>query len=228
MLRLTDVEEPVGAFHLRDLGDVGEPAMWVPRLPEKPVLVLGSRQDPHAVDREACARRGVEVVRRRSGGGAVLVGENQLIWFDVLLTRDHPGWDDDVRQSFMWLSEQLAYVLRTFGIEPVIHRGPMRNTAWSDLVCFGGLGPGEITVDGKKLVGISQRRTRNVARYQVAILRRWQPAELLALFPLGSAASDEAEHALRGAATITEVEPNALLEAAAGALEATRQTSEPD
>ena len=49
MLRLTDVEEPVGAFHLRDLGDVGEPAMWVPRLPEKPVLVLGSRQDPHAV-----------------------------------------------------------------------------------------------------------------------------------------------------------------------------------
>jgi len=42
----------------------------------------------------------------------------------------------------------------------------MVTTTWSRLVCFDGLGPGELTRAGAKLVGISQRRTRTAARLQ--------------------------------------------------------------
>ena len=42
----------------------------------------------------------------------------------------------------------------------------MVTTPWSDLVCFAGLGPGEVLLDGRKLVGLSQRRTRNGVRIQ--------------------------------------------------------------
>ncbi len=52
-------------------------------------------------------------------------------------------------------------------------------TRWSDLVCFAGLGRGEVTVAGRKVVGISQRRTRDGARFQCAVLHHWNPAALL-------------------------------------------------
>ena len=57
-------------------------------------------------------------------------------------------------------------------------------TPWSRKVCFGGLGPGEVTVDGHKLVGISQRRTRDGARFQCVVHRRWDPVPLLGVLAL--------------------------------------------
>ena len=57
----------------------------------------------------------------------------------------------------------------------------MVRTEWSSLVCFAGRGPGEVFVDARKAVGISQRRTRDGARFQCAIHRRWDPATLVGL-----------------------------------------------
>ncbi len=52
---------------------------------------------------------------------------------------------------------------------------------WSSLVCFAGVGPGEVLVGGRKAVGISQRRTKEWARFQCAAYRRWDPAALVGL-----------------------------------------------
>jgi lipoate-protein ligase A len=57
----------------------------------------------------------------------------------------------------------------------------MVRTAWSSLVCFSGLGPGEVHAGGRKVVGISQRRTRGWARFQCAAYLRWDPDALVAL-----------------------------------------------
>ena len=217
-ITLTHVDEPVGAFHQRDLDNIDRSQMWIPRLPDRPVLVLGSRQRPEAVDAAVCAERGIEVVRRRSGGGAVLVGIEQLIWFDVVLTRDHPGWNDDVGKSFAWVSDRIRSALSSLGVETDCHNGPMVNTEWSDLICFAGLGPGELTVDAKKLVGISQRRTRNAARFQVAVLRRWDPMELLELFPMSQGDRERANQDMAEAAVGTDLSPEAIMHASAVAL----------
>ena len=49
---------------------------------------------------------------------------------------------------------------------------------WSALVCFAGIGPGEVLDgDGRKWVGISQRRTRDWIRLQTMAHRRWSPAD---------------------------------------------------
>ena len=45
----------------------------------------------------------------------------------------------------------------------------MACTGWCPLVCFAGVGPGEVLAGGRKLVGISQRRTRAGARFQCAV-----------------------------------------------------------
>jgi hypothetical protein len=63
-----------------------------------------------------------------------------------------------------------------------VHRGDMVCTPWSNLVCFAGLGPGEVLVDDRKLVGLSQRRTRHGIRVQCQIHRTPLLGEMAGLF----------------------------------------------
>jgi lipoate---protein ligase len=137
---------------------------------DRPALVLGSTQPEDIADRSACQAAGVEIVRRRSGGGVVLLMPGQCVWLDVIVPRDDPLWDDDIGRSMWWLGQVWADALIGLGIGDVaVHRGPVRHTKWSRLVCFDGLGAGEVTVGGHKAVGISQRRTRHWARLQSSV-----------------------------------------------------------
>jgi lipoate-protein ligase A len=165
----------------------------------RPTLVLGSAQRDEAVDWERAARRGVEVVRRRSGGSAVLVEPGSAVWVDVTIPADDPLWDHDVGRAFHWLGVAWAEVLVAGGLAAAWYDGPMRRDAWSDKVCFAGLGPGEVTVDGRKVVGLSQRRTREAVLFQCCAAVRWEPERLLDLLAL-----DDADRA-RGAGDLAAV-----------------------
>jgi lipoate-protein ligase A len=166
------------------------------------------------VDTAACERAGVAVVRRRSGGGAVLVVPGDLLWVDVVIPAGDPLWEADVGRAFLWLGEAWAAALAELGVPGSVHRGGLEATAWSSLVCFGGVGPGEVLfTSGAKLVGLSQRRTRDGARFQCAALGRWDPAALLALLALAPDDRARAEADLAGAAAGVGTDLEALLEA---------------
>jgi lipoate-protein ligase A len=162
--------------------------------PTSAAVVLGSRQQPELLDLDRCARLGLEVVRRRSGGGAVLVVPDDLVWVDVVLP--HGVAPDDVRGSMVWIGERwreaLAPIVGWQGVLEV-NDGGTRSSPWSDLVCFGGIGPGEVLLDGRKLVGLSQRRTRDGARIQGLVYRRVPQIDLAELFvgPVPQAALPE-------------------------------------
>jgi lipoate---protein ligase len=157
-------------LHSRALPDPVERAAWILEA-AAPALVLGSTQP--WIDVPA-----LEVCRRRSGGGAVLVRPREVLWIDVLLPRGDPLWDDDVARATHWLGETWRDAL---GVG-LVHTGEMIRTLWSSAICFAGVGPGEVLVDGAKLVGISQRRTRAGARFQCAVMRTWDPSELARIF----------------------------------------------
>ena len=189
---------PAGDHHGRSLPEPLERAVWVHEV-GAPALVLGSTQPFVAVDERRAAASGVEVARRRSGGGAVLLRPGGVLWVDVLLPAGDPLWDDDVGRSFRWLGRAWAAAV---GRGAVAHEGPLRSTRWSRLVCFAGLGPGEVTVRGAKAVGISQRRTRSGARFQcAALLVPWDPAPLLDLLALSDEDRVRAAADLAGVAT---------------------------
>lgn len=166
-----------------------------------PALVLGSTQPESHVDRRALDEADVRLVRRRSGGGAVLLEPEGSTWLDVVVPRDDPLWSDDVGVAFHWLGRAWAGALHDLGVPAQVHEGALCTTRWSRLVCFGGLGPGEVTTDGAKVVGIAQRRTRAGARFQCAVLHRWQPEDLAALLALDPVQRAAAATELRGAAT---------------------------
>lgn len=173
----------VGALHGLDPfadGVVAEPVLWW-CLPERPAVVLGSRQTPDLLDLAACADLGLEVVRRRSGGGLVLVDPDTTVWVDLVLP--HGVAPDDVGGSMVWAGERWRAALGAF-VEPGLldhSAGPMQRTPWSELLCFAGLGPGEVLLDGRKLVGLSQRRTRHGLRIQGMLYTGPPAIDLIAL-----------------------------------------------
>ncbi len=164
-------------------------------------LVLGSAQLESTVDLKACARDGVEVVRRRSGGGAVLVEPGSVIWVDVLVAATDELWSADVGRSTWWVGEAWAQALRGAGLADLsVWRGPMLRSAWSSVICFAGLGPGEVVDEARhKVVGISQRRTRHGALFQCACVLRWEPERLLDLLAWPGDQRQVARHELAGA-----------------------------
>jgi lipoate-protein ligase A len=168
---------------------------------ERPALVLGSSQPESDVDRLAAAGAGVDVVRRRSGGGAVLVEPRSVVWVDVIISAGDRLWRADVREATWWVGATWAAALEVIGAGPAqVWRGGMRRTSWSDRVCFAGLGPGEVCLDTSKVVGVSQRRTRVGALFQTAALLQWDPAGLLALLRLDQAERKQGAADLAGVA----------------------------
>jgi lipoate-protein ligase A len=180
---LTATQGEAGPFHARAVPEHPAPSLWVHRV-HRPALVLGSTQSAELVDPAAAERRGVELARRRSGGGLVLVHPDHSRWVDVVIPRDHPRWHDDVGRAFDWLgrawSDAIAAVLPAARAGSVRHHeGGLVRNRWSPVLCFAGLGPGEVTIDGSKVVGMSQRRTRGWARFQCLVLTEADP-DLLA------------------------------------------------
>lgn len=183
--------------------------------PSGTALVLGSTQPREAVDLDACRSAGVEVVRRRSGGGAVLVGPAEQLWVDVLVPRDDPLWCADVGQAAWWVGEAWARALaRVAGLVDLqVWRGALVHTEWSRLVCFAGRGAGEVVVaGGAKVVGIAQRRTRAGALFQCSCLLRWDPGQLLALLSMEGSARRRAEAQLVAVAAPVGCEADVVLD----------------
>ncbi len=164
---------------------VTDPQVWWCEADDA-ALVLGSRQSPDLIDRDAVVAAGLGVVRRRSGGGAVIVRPDAVVWIDVVLP--HGLAPDDVRGAMVWMGERWRAALTAVAdVQPgplhlAVHRGGMLHNDWSDLVCFAGVGPGEVLLAGRKLVGLSQRRTRQGLRLQGMLHTAATSASMAGLF----------------------------------------------
>jgi lipoate-protein ligase A len=141
---------------------------------DAPALILGSTQGPESADEEMAAALGALVLRRRSGGGAVFVAPAAQVWVDCFLPAGDPLLLADVARSFMWIGsiwkETLTDLLKAAsGQVEVVQPGATSSTPLSRLACFAGAGPGEVLLDGRKIVGISQRRDRNGAWFHCLV-----------------------------------------------------------
>jgi lipoate-protein ligase A len=159
-------------FHTLDPNPVDRRTAWIFEV-DAPALALGSSQPESDVERTVADRLGIDVFRRHSGGGAVMMSPGSCVWIDIVLPIDDPLWAPDVSMAPLWLGEVWASALAGVGaIDPTVHRGAMVRPPMAGVVCFAGLAPGEVSCAGKT-VGISQRRTRSVARFQTIALLEW-------------------------------------------------------
>jgi lipoate-protein ligase A len=139
------------------LRKLDQATMFVVHL-ERPTLVLGGSQSRDVVDLE---KLGPVPLRRRRGGGGLVLLQPGDIWIDWWIPADDPRWSRDVHVSSLEVGSWWRDVLQPIVSGVVtVHAGSLTGDAEYRVVCFAGRGPGEVFVDGKKAVGVTQWRVR--------------------------------------------------------------------
>jgi lipoyl(octanoyl) transferase len=119
----------------------------------EPSVSLGLRQaEPAWLDR--CKALGVPVVRRVTGGGAVLHAGD--LTYSVVAPLDAPELPRDLAGSYEWIRARLIRGLELAGL--AAERSRARAGADRLELCFAGATGYEVELDGEKLVGSAQRR----------------------------------------------------------------------
>ncbi len=124
---------------------------WCPR-----GLSLGWNQSDQDIDFEKASSAGVDVVRRPTGGRAIL--HSQELTYSVVLITDPVS----ISSVYQLVSRALLAGLRLFGVNAEFERSqphfPSVYRSHHSSLCFVSTARHEITVAGKKIVGSAQRR----------------------------------------------------------------------
>jgi lipoate-protein ligase A len=123
----------------------------------RPTLSLGRFQRAEAVDLGECVRRGIEVVRRPTGGRAVL--HDDEVAYSLVHPLDGMG---GVLESHRRIAEALALGLRKLGLAAELMKGERssRNSRASSGACFAAPSRFELAIAGRKVAGSAQVRDR--------------------------------------------------------------------
>ena len=128
----------------------------------RPTISLGRNQKPEkAVDLNVCREEGIEVVRRPTGGRAVL-HDDELTY--AVVSNDLSYFaDGSIYETYRVISEGLSAGYGSLGVKTLLapdtrRMGSSRNG--SDYPCFVSPSRYELMVDGRKIVGSAQRRLR--------------------------------------------------------------------
>lgn len=122
---------------------------------EPACLSLGYGQKASDIDKAALDGHGWHVVRRITGGRAIL--HTDELTYSVCLPGDHPLGQGDVIESYRQISKALMVALWQLGAQPAADPLTQR-IDHVDPVCFETPSHYEITVGGRKLVGSAQAR----------------------------------------------------------------------
>ena len=126
---------------------------------EPACLSLGHAQPYSEVNINALAENGWDVVRRPTGGRAILHVDE--LTYAVIAPEDEPRVKGGVLESYLRLSEALLECLNILGLSPQAEE--KKQTEKKDKpnpVCFEVPSNYEITVKGKKLIGSAQARRK--------------------------------------------------------------------
>jgi len=137
---------------------------------QPPCLSLGRNQPFLEADATRCAARAYDIVRRPTGGRAILHSDE--LTYSVAGPANEPRLSGGVLEVYHRLSAGLLDGLRRLGIEA--QETPAENRAGADIsaACFDVPSAHEITVRGHKLVGSAQcRRAGWVLQHGSLLLR---------------------------------------------------------
>ena len=144
-------------YNYDELRQIEAATVFVARV-ARATLVLGGNQSADVVD--VSLDPTMKLRRRRGGGGLVLLRPEDL-WVDWWIPHGDPRWSHDVRVSSLRVGTWWADALRTHTRGDVrVHEGALEGEVDFRVVCFAGRGPGEVFVNERKTVGLTQWRVR--------------------------------------------------------------------
>ncbi len=119
-------------------------------------ISIGYNQSLNDINRKRCTEDGIDIVRRPTGGRAILHAEE--LTYGVVM----PAGTDGILQIYNEISKALVAGLRLFGAEVRLQRSqpnfPEVYRRAPSIACFTSSARYEIEWKGRKLVGSAQRR----------------------------------------------------------------------
>ncbi len=150
--------------------------IFEPPHPE-PLVVLGSATGEASLDVAALHRDGIGLRRRRGGGGAVLLHPDDA-WIELWWPASG-GPPRDTRVTAGLVGARWRDALLRAGVTTHLHEGSLERARDGATACFAALGPGELTVGARKLLGLSQWRVREGVLVSCVLAQR-APSDLAA------------------------------------------------
>lgn len=124
---------------------------WAP-----PAISLGQSQRLSAVNEAQCHAHGVVIVRRPTGGLAIL--HTDELTYSMSLPIDHPLAEGDVMTSYRRIADAIMRALQMLGVPDVRASRVAKEDKAKGPVCFEAPSDYEVVGAGKKLVGSAQWR----------------------------------------------------------------------
>jgi len=124
-----------------------------------PTLSIGYAQDrDRDVDSDACRARNIDVIRRVTGGRAVL--HSAEVTYSVSAPAGLPGFGPGLGEAYGRIASGLLAALKLLGLDAAAPAAapPRSSCRPRDPACFAAASRHEIVIAGRKLVGSAQRR----------------------------------------------------------------------
>ncbi len=165
-----------------------------------PALSIGYFQDyEKEVDGEACRRFGVDIIRRPTGGKAVL--HEQELTYAVIAGVDSHLFSPDILNAYRVISNCIAQGLAEIGVRTEM-KGDGRQAPDGTLrsSCFSSPSRYELLVGGRKICGSAQMRSHGVFLQHGSLLLAFDPFRTCAVMLPHRDSKTDADH-LRNAIT---------------------------
>ncbi len=146
---------------------------------ENPTLSFGSSQKvERAVDVEACGKMGFDVVRRPTGGRAVL--HDDEVTYSVIAPAGEI-FGNTIQETYRTVSEGLLEGFKILGVYAQTEgdSGAKKQDKLTYLPCFSSSTKYELAYEGKKFVGSAQRRNNLAFVQHGSIILDFDSGELL-------------------------------------------------
>lgn len=164
-----------------------------------PAVSLGYFQDlKKEIDVDACKNLGIDIVRRPTGGKAVL--HDKELTYSFIIKENHPLVNDSILETYKKISGGIIRGLSYLGItaELVPLREKLKNSSsgneikskisHSDIksICFSVPSQYEVQAEGKKIVGSAQVRKREIVLQHGSLLIELEKDKLFSVFSFPS------------------------------------------
>jgi lipoyl(octanoyl) transferase len=152
---------------------------------DRPSLTLGCFQKASDIDASYCRSTGIPVVRRPTGGRAIL--HDRELTYSFSVRTDCGPFSGGLLDSYGKISSAFHLAFRKVGVraESKNQREKGRVLAGSPL-CFQSSSFGEILVDNRKAVGSAQKRWQDALLQQGSIPWSYDEAEIGKIFRVGN------------------------------------------
>ena len=165
-----------------------------------PAVSLGYFQDlQKEIDVDVCQDMGIDIVRRPTGGKAVL--HDKELTYSFIIRENHPLVNNSILETYKKISGGMIRGLSYFGItaklvplreklkSDSLHKEKKSEIRHSDFksICFSVPSQYEVQVEGKKIVGSAQVRKREIVLQHGSLLIELEKDKLFSVFNFPSA-----------------------------------------